>query len=413
MDSTSTTAAQSVDLSLVTVARVDEECILGRPDLGLFVAVPEPGAVLVEAIQSGASLTEATRLASEAAGEVVDGSEFLEGLAAAGFLEPSAESAATAERSDASGTRSIRWIEGVRQPVAARFFGRAAWSAYIAAALFALGVCVVAPELRPSFEHSWWLPDPIWSILLLTPVTWALRAVHEAWHWLGGRAVGVPAAFRVSYRGVFLVFETDVSQIVTVPRRQRYATYLAGIAIDAVLMALALSVRLANWEGWLSLPGLLDRFLAAVVLVQFLSIAWQFFAIFMRSDAYAVVATMLRCHDLNRATWLTTKDRLWRLDETEQADLESIDAHDRRVARYFGVAYLVGMFAVAWLLLNYAVPFLIGLVAWVAGSVLHPDLASWAFWSSLAALVVVGGQRLLPLFLALRERRLRRTGQLR
>jgi len=70
-------------MTRLVVARDGEECVLGRPDLGIYVAVPEPGAVLVETLQSGGTLAEATAAASRAAGAEVDGQDFLEGLAAA------------------------------------------------------------------------------------------------------------------------------------------------------------------------------------------------------------------------------------------------------------------------------------------------------------------------------------------
>lgn len=63
------------------------EFVLGRPDRGVYVVVPPPGAVLVEALQAGEPLSVATARASRAAEAEVDGEDFLRGLAAAGLLE--------------------------------------------------------------------------------------------------------------------------------------------------------------------------------------------------------------------------------------------------------------------------------------------------------------------------------------
>jgi hypothetical protein len=392
---------------LLVIARDRDECVLGRPDLSIYVAVPEPGAVLVEALRAGDTLAAATARASEVAGADVDGQDFLDGLAAAGLLDTAGQVGTPAR------TRQIRWIEGVSPRVAGRLFGPVGWTCYGVAAAFAVGVLLVRPDLRPSFEQDWWLPDPVLSVLLLVPIWLAASAIHEAWHWLAGRAVGVPAVFRISYLGAFLVVETDLTQIVTVPRRRRYGPFLAGMAIDSVWLALALALRLADRAGVLALPDLLGRLLAALVLLLSYGIVWQFAAVFLRSDMYAVLANTLHCNDLYRATWLTTKDRLWRLTDVERAEFDAIGDHDRAVARWFGVVYLAGLLVVGWTVLDLVVSFVIGMLIWIQGTLAGADLGSATFWESVAAAVVIVGQAVAPALLAVRERRLRRRGGLR
>jgi hypothetical protein len=386
------------------------DSILGRPDRGAYVVVPPAGAVLVEALQAGEPLPVATARASLVAGAEVDGEDFVRGLAAAGLLEAPPGPAAPRRPSR---TREIRWIAGVSPAVARRLFGRVGWSCYGLAALCAVLVLVTRPDLRPSFEHGWWLPDPILSAVLLLPMALFLAACHEVWHWLAGRAAGVPAVFRVSYRGIFLVFETDLTQIVTAPRRRRYGPFLAGMAFDVTVLAAVLVLRLANRINLLALPGLVDRLLAAVVLIELTAIIWQWAALVMRSDGYAVVANALRCHDLYRVTWLTTKDRFWGLTEADVAELASSSDHDRRVARWFGLFFLAGILVMAWMLLRYAIPFVVAMVSFVGHSLVRPSLTSAAFWESVAVVVVTAGQYAAVSVLAWQERRMRRSGVLR
>lgn len=264
-------------MHLLVVGHDGSDFVLGRPDLGLFVAVPEPGAVFVNAVKAGASLDEATEKATEVAGEVVDGLDFVESLAGAGLLDALAAPAPGTGRG-----RAIRWIDGVRPEVARPFFGRSAHAIYIASTVFVVAVVVLVPALRPRFQDVWWLPDPVTSVLLLLPVTIALGALHEAWHWLAGRALGIPATFRVSHRGVFLVFETDLTQIVVVDRRRRFTAFLAGMAFDVTLLAVILALRLADRSDLVALPGWLGRLLAAVALGQMFRLVWQFCAVAQR-----------------------------------------------------------------------------------------------------------------------------------
>ncbi|WP_188197125.1 hypothetical protein [Nonomuraea sp. SYSU D8015] len=381
----------------LTVGFDGEAWILGRPDLGIFVAVPEPGAVFVTTLQETGSVADAAARAGEVAGEQVDGDEFLEGLAAAGLFEEMAGP-------DARGR--IRWIEGVSPRAAARLFGRVGWSCYAAAVVAVLVILATQPDLRPSWEDAWFLPSPGVSLLAGLLLTIAFTALHEAWHWLAGRAIGVPAVFRLSYRGIYVVFETDLTQIVAVPRNRRHGVYLAGTAIDSVVLAVVLGLRL------LDPPDVLDRVLAAVALLQLTRIIWQWAALPLRSDSYALLANALRCHNLYRATWLTTKGRLLRLTPEESDELTAMSARDRRIAGWFAVPYVIGIAIMTWMFFAIALPLVISLGQWAWERLGSAALGSFGFWEALLVAAYAATELLLPVALALRERRLRRTGRL-
>jgi hypothetical protein len=401
-------------LAGVVVAADGGDFVLGRPDLGVYVAVPEPGAAFVQTLQRGESLAAATAAASTAAGETVDGADFLAGLTdltEAGLLDPVAQPTSGSAGNDTRG-RQIRWVEGISPRVAGRLFGRPARVAYLLAVVFAVAVLVSRPDLRPSVENLWFLPDPVLSLLAFTVSSLVFGALHEAWHWLAGRAAGVPAVFRVSYRGLFLVFETDLSQLATTPRGKRYMPMLAGMACDALVLALALGVRLLHHAGLVGVPPLLDRYLGALAVGQVLALVWQAAAVYLRSDMYAVLANALRCHNLYRTTWLTLKGRLWRLPPAEAAELADASPHDRAVARWFGLFYLAGILALMWTFVTFALPFLISMLVWLVTNLSSLAPTSPAFWESAALLVyLVAAYAGAPL-LAARERRLRRTGRL-
>jgi hypothetical protein len=407
-----TAADLSARARLLQVVQDGDDYVVGRPDLGTYVVVPKPGATFIAALQQGGSLAAATSRASEVAGEDVDGADFLDGLVEAGLLEPLAV-ASESPAAPAGRARRIRWIEGVSPRRARLLFGVPAWMFYTLSAAFAAGTLVGVPDLRPSWESLWFLPDPVLSVVVLVPIQLALAAFHEAWHWLAGRAAGIPAVFRVSYRGIFLAFETDLSQIVTLPRRQRYGPFLAGMAFDTVILALALGLRLLYRYEIVGLPAVVARLLDALVLGQLLRIALQWFTAFARSDGYAVLANALRCHNLYRTTWLTAKRRLWRLSPAEQAEYVDAGERDLKVARWFSLFYLLGLLGMAWVLLNVALPAAIAMVSWVLPNVASLAVGTVAFWESVAVLAYLAAQYGLPPLLAWRERRLRIAGALR
>lgn len=397
-----------------------DERVLGRPDLGIFVEIPEAGAAFIRALQNGATLERATADASAVAGEPVDGEDFVAELGAAGLLDeavvpgPAAGAVAPGQR------RQIRWIEGVSPAVARRLFGPVAWTVYVTAALVAAGILVLRPDLRPTNDDYWTLSDPVRSLLVFIPAATLLTGAHEAWHWLAGRAVGVPAVFRVSYRGVFLVFETDLSQILLVPRRRRYGPFLAGMAFDSVILGIALVVRLLGRLAVVHLPVFVDRLLALVVIVKIVGIVWQVAGVFLRTDAYAVLANALRCNDLNRTTWLTIRRRLGRylprrlrLSEPQLAELDAASPRDRAVARWFGIVYAAGVVLMTVAYVALMVPALYDALRFIVAHLASLSPGSVAFWESVTVVVFLVATYAGPALLALRERRLRQAGALR
>lgn len=139
------------------------------------------------------------------------------------------------------------------------------------------------------------------------------------------------------------------------PRRKRYGPFLAGMAIDVTILSVALGLRFPDARTGLALPSLLDRMLAALVTIQCLSVVYQWLLLFLRSDGYAIIANALRCHNLYRATALTAKQKFYRLNEDERAELAAIGDHDRAVARWFSLVYGAGLVGVAWTMATWGV----------------------------------------------------------
>ena len=399
----------------LVISNDGDEWVLARPDLGVFVDIPEAGAAFISAVQNGATLAQAAEAAAAVAGEPVDGEDFVAELSAAGLLDE-AIVAGPATEVAASRGRQIRWIEGVRPGAARRLFGPVAWTAYVMAALVAVGILLIRSDLRPDEGDYWALGDPVRSLLLLIPVATVLTGGHEAWHWLAGRAHGVPAVFRISYRGVFLVFETDLSQILLIPRRRRYGPFLAGMAFDAAILCVALVARLLGRLAIVDVPGFVDRLLALIVIINIVGIVWQFAGVFLRTDAYAVLANALRCNDLYRVTWLTVRRRLdrgvplrLRLGEPEMAELNAASPRDRAVARWFGIIYAVGFVVMTLSYVVLMLPALFRVLHFIVAHLVSLSPDSAAFWESVTVMMCLVATSAGPALLALRERRLRRA----
>ena len=64
-----------------------------------------------------------------------------------------------------------------------------------------------------------------------------LALVHESFHVLAGRRLGLRTSVRISRRFYYAVYETRLDGLVSVPRRQRYLVILAGLLADVLVVA--------------------------------------------------------------------------------------------------------------------------------------------------------------------------------
>ncbi|MBO2447230.1 hypothetical protein J4573_09050 [Actinomadura barringtoniae] len=393
----------AVRLRPLSLVKEGDEILVGDPATGTFVAMPEVGGVVIEALRRGASAAEAAREAEDFAGEPVDIPEFVETLRELGFLETEVvEREAEARRSAPIQARG--WLRGVRPELARPLFGRVAWTFYALCVVVDVVMIAWSPSLWPRPGRDAFVFDDIGlSILALYPFALAVMAVHECWHWLAARAAGVPARFGVDRRVVFLVFETDLSQLWTLPRRRRLGPLLAGMAIDSVVLCCVLVVR-QNAGG-----GELDALMAAWAFFLVSQLAWQCM-VFLRTDLYAVLVTLTGCRNLWRVKTLMLRSTFGRLNAAETEELNAAAAADLRVGRWFRWLWVAGFLVVAAWVVAFPLPTIPPVFHWAVDG-LSGSPGGWTFWSALGGSLVFFGPWVFVLALAsldlLRHDRLR------
>jgi hypothetical protein len=352
----------TVALRPLTLVEEGEEVLVGDPAAGTFVAVPAVGGVVIRALQRGATLAEARRQAEEYAGEPVDVEAFVEALDSLGFL--AGGTGGTGGTGDPAPPRTApiqqrRWRAGVPQHVARRLFGPTAWVAYALAFAGCLACFAVRPDLWP---RPWQVGDNGYLVLAALLGSYALTALHEAWHWLAARALGLSVRFGIDRRLWFLVFETDLSQLWTVPRRSRYGPQLAGLAIDSVgLLALLLAGAATH-----------APLLTALAYFKITTMLWQCM-VFLRTDLYGVLVTATGCHDL----WNVTADLL------RGRQPSNASPRDLSVARWFRWVRVAGVAALAAYAGYFVVPAMLSLFRWTAHG-LAPGPAHAGWWLTAA-----------------------------
>jgi hypothetical protein len=387
----------------LSVLQEGDEFVVGDPERSVFLAVPEVGVVALRELAAGRTVAEASEAAGRHMGTDVNVLEFAEGLLSTGLVI-AVDGRTT---STSAVVEPVRWIDAVRPEHARPFFSVYAWIIYAAFAASTVLLFALEPTFWPTFEDAYFYPDPALCIVTVTLLGMTFAACHELCHWLAARAAGIAARFNVSRRFFFLVFETDLSQLWTLPRRQRFAPLLAGMAFDTVILAPCLGLRVAWSHGLLDLPALAVRLLGVVVLLKVVGLCFQFL-VFMRTDLYAVLVTALGCRNLSRVSRFALKEKFIALPADETHELEEAHPRDRRAAALYAPLYLVGLAGALYFFAVYFVPSTVVLGGWMFLSLSGAPVGSGPFWEALAIGLVTATQALSPLLIALRDAARRR-----
>jgi hypothetical protein len=398
MSSPSVDLDRPLRLHPLTYLEEGDEVTVGRADIDSYGLFPADGAALLRRLEAGDSPNAAARWYSQEYGEQVDVSEFLEVLEELELLVKEGEEVAE-ERAP------VRW-----QRLGRAVFSPAAWVLYGALVAAAAVAVVRTHDLAPRYQHLFFTHR---SLVLLTlgivlgQVPWIL--LHEAFHALAGRRLGLNSTLSVDRRFYYVVFVTALDGLVAVPRRKRYLPMLAGMLLD-VLVICALTLGAAGLHGDTGAPGVVYRLMLSMVFAVVLRLAWQFY-FFLRTDLYYLAITVLGCNDLQTTARQMLRNRFVRaigrperaVDETAWRD------RDREVARWYSWLMVAGYCFLSVILATAVIPTGIR-VTRMAVHKLGGDLSFANVADVIVFLVLNFGELVLAGYLALRAWRRSRAG---
>lgn len=304
-----------------------DEVTIGRPDVDSYGIFPGEGAELVRRLAAGDTPREAAEWFERTYGESVDIEDIVEGLDELELIRKSGEFVAE--------VAPVRFAK-----LGAVLFSPTAWALYAVLSGWALFAMVFNSDLRPTY-HNIFFSDYYMVIQVgLFVAAIPLLLLHESFHALAGRRLGVRSRLRVGRRLYFIVLETSLDGLVAVPRRKRYLPIVAGLLADVIgIAACTVAADLTRHaDGTLSGPG---RFLLAVAFAALLRVIWQFF-FYLRTDIYVLVSTVLGCVDLHGAAQQIFRNRVRRLFGRAETDESALHPVDRRVARWYSWLVVVG-----------------------------------------------------------------------
>jgi hypothetical protein len=368
-----------------------DEVVVGRIATGSYAVFPADGAELLRQIAAGLPLSQASAWYEQRFGEPVDVTEFATTLTELGFVREAGAAAGPAE--------PVRL-----QRLGRAAFSPAAWTGYALVIALWLAVALRTSAIRPHPGQVFFVGSLAIIQVVITFGQVPLLFLHEGFHTLAGRRLGLPTRMGVSHRLTYIVFETRLNGLMSVPRRARYLPFLAGLLCDAVVFcALGLAAELTrSGHGGFPLGG---RICLALAFTVALRMAWQF-QLYLRTDLYYVFATALNCHDLHDASTALLRNRVWRALRRpgRLTDEQQWTEHDRRTGVFYGPFIALGIFVMVFIaafgsfpvLREYAITLAHGLTA-----------APWSahFWDALVSLTFNVAQIVALLVLRHRKRR--------
>jgi putative peptide zinc metalloprotease protein len=322
-----------VRLRALSQRRDRDGWVIGRPETGDFISIPEVAHRVIALLREGGSVDEVTARLRAETGTRFAVADFVAALDELGFVG----SVDDLIREDRAETRPslpwlrqqhVRWLLSPLGPIVVAGFAGAS-----------VLMLALHPALLPSYHVLVWSRRVGLVLVANAAIGWTLVLLHELGHLATARAAGAPSRITLSTRLQFLVAQTDVSGVWAAPRRSRITVYLAGIAVNVCLAgSCLLALGLANPRGTLR------SLLAVAVAETALMLATQLM-VFMRTDLYFVLQDLTGCANLyaDGSAYLRCLGRRVTRRPTPALDpSRAYPATERRAIRAYSVVLLAG-----------------------------------------------------------------------
>lgn len=332
-----------------------QEAVIGRPELGVFLSLPTEALEIVDDLAAGKTVGETRQAFSLRHGETPDMEDLLEHLAAHGLIRrPSEEGREEKEFRD-----QFLWIP---RRVAQAFFSKPAWGAYSVLVVAAVGAMLSTPGILPGWRAAYFPRDTALMLFALMILGLGTTFFHELGHVLAARANGVATRFGISHRLFFVVWETDMTGVWALPRRQRYLPILAGPLVDLLSASLLVLLAWFAGQGWVNLSPRTELVCRALLLIYLMRLLWQAY-FFVRTDYYYALTNALRCKSLmtDTETYLAERWRSLRGLPVEDS-LQRLPANERKAVKAYAVVWLLGRGVALSVLLFIQLPLFIGYI---------------------------------------------------
>ncbi|MFX3623589.1 MAG: hypothetical protein ACE3JP_05980, partial [Ectobacillus sp.] len=260
------------------------------------------------------------------------------------------------------------------------FFNRFTAAGY--AILFPANILLLVwnKDLFPHYKDIFVFDVMALNVLMWMALTFILVLIHEFGHVLAIRAHDLPARLEVGHRLFFVVFETDMTAAWKLPASKRNMLYLAGPSFDMLMLFLALAAQLLFPQS----PALLQGIMGIVVLDVMLRVLYQC-CVYMKTDFYFVLENVSGNYNLAENGKQYIKS--W-LSFGRKTALDGIFKGEERMARWYGIFYLMGVVVTVSLFFLYYIPQLLYICKKIPSGLIKP-ITSAGFWDALIIMLQI------------------------
>lgn len=256
-------------------------------------------------------------------------------------------------------------------------FSKTAWAFYLFSVFANIFLFYFSDNLRPKGSDLFVSTSGIASICIIILGTWIVIFFHEYGHICAAKSVGIGAKVKWGYRLVFLVLETEVTDIWSVSRKKRYGVYLAGLAWTSMLILLCLVMQFYFSNE------IILKILKFTVLMQLQTTVFQTL-LFLRTDLYYVLTNFLEIDDLNESMKLIFKNIFTLKFNKISSILNSMSNKERKITKIYSSLSFIGIFVALYLFLVIDLPIAYYTVKQTLEKTLKDPLFSMSYWDGIA-----------------------------
>ncbi len=345
----------TVILNQITYQTEGSDVIAGRVDTGVFLAIPAEAKEILDLLAQGMTIGQVSDFYQQKYGEIPDLEDFLALLETKGLISVAGEK--PREATAAPKRQQMKYhFSNFPQPVARLLFGKVALLVYGLMILAAVAEIIINPSLMPSVSSLYFPSDRALTWGLVAAATYLSLFLHELGHLIAARVHGINSRLGIGHRLWFLVAETDLTGLWSIPRNQRYVPFLAGMIWDSVMCAALIGMLAAQLHGTLVLSPLLLRFLRALFFTLVMRLAWQFF-LYIRTDIYYVIANALKCRNLLGDTEVFLRNQTSRIfPAVRKVNQDAIPKYELTIIKVYSIIWIVGRIYAFILLFTVTLP---------------------------------------------------------
>jgi putative peptide zinc metalloprotease protein len=359
-----------ITLSPLNIRKDKKHYIVEDVATGEFYEMPLVCIDAISMMNEGKELSDIDRaLKRDFPNEEVNVLEFVEDLMNLGIVSTVDGERVSRQEQTSKQSSGLDWISPkfahiIMNPYSSVF--------YISTLIVSILLILWKPGLFPSYRDVFLFDLMMYNIFVFLSISFVSVVIHEIGHVLAVRAEGLPTRIEVGHRLFFVVLETDMSRVWSLPSDKRNRLYLAGMYFDSFILLLALLAQIVYPDQWL-IVGIAKM----IVFSTFIRILFQC-CVYMKTDFYYVLENNSGCYNLmeNGQNYL----KRWLPFIPTVKTSQTFDDEEKLV-RPYAVFYLIGVVLTILILVFYNIPLIIHAGVLVLPGFLEP-INSVLFWDA-------------------------------